>query len=79
VLVAVPGETLDADLRDVAAEAAVTIDESGARAGAGRRKRRRKTPRTSTSVSRTMSTERAGSTILLVMRATCRKERDCYS
>ena len=41
VLVAVPGKALDANLRDVAAEAAVAVDERGAGTGAGRSERRR--------------------------------------
>jgi hypothetical protein len=46
--VPVPGETLDADLRDVAAEAAVAVDQGRTRAGACGSKRRGETARAAT-------------------------------
>ena len=45
VLVAVPGKALDAHLGDVAAEAAVAVDQRGAGAGARRGQRRGQSPR----------------------------------
>src|ERR1019366_10420700 len=48
MFVPVPGETLDTDLRDVAAEAAVAVDQAGTRASARGSKRRRKTARAAT-------------------------------
>ena len=62
-LMPVPREALDAHLRDVAAEAAIPLEQRRAHAGA-RRKRRREPPgplpTTSTSVSWTTSISRAG-------------------
>jgi hypothetical protein len=43
MLVSIPGEPLHAHLRDVAAEAAIPIDQCRARTGSGRGERRRKT------------------------------------
>ena len=45
LLVAIPGKALDPHLRDIAAEAAIAVDEGGARAGAGGRERRRQASR----------------------------------
>ena len=44
LLVPVPGEALDTHLRDVAAEAAVAVDERGAGARPGRGERRCQAP-----------------------------------
>ena len=46
VLMPIPGKALDAHLGDIAAEAAVAVDQCGAGAGAGRGQRRRKASRT---------------------------------
>ncbi len=45
LLVAIPGEALDADLRDISSEAAVALEQRGAHAGTGRRQGRRKAAR----------------------------------